>query len=166
MAGACTPTETFLCGSVKRTVQINLPDVLSHSSAVCITESEHADLTTSQCSQTSAAPPGSTYPMPPVTRHCQHQVKIKLIQSKNFEMCLTRTLALNTSDFPLKTCSHLMVQLLNAHQVTHRAEWSSHAHTVHRSCEDNFAYSSAYKSSTLWQMKLVYFNPFEHFFPF
>lgn len=48
-------------------------------------------------------------------------------------------------------------------QVTERAEWTSHAHTVRRNCEDHFAYSSAYKLSSHWQMKLLYFNPFEHF---
>lgn len=164
-----TPTETIPLRSVKNSIQINLPDVLSHSSGACITKSEDADLTTYQCNhnpKTSAAPPERTYLMPPVISHWQQQVKIKLIPSKNSEMCLTRTMALNTTDFPLKTCSRLMVQLLNAHQVTDKSEWTSHAHTAHRSCKDNFVYSSAYKSISHWQMKLVYFYPFDHFFQF
>lgn len=61
---------------------MNLTDVLSSSSGVCITEPEDADLTTSQCHQTSAAPPESTYLMPPVTRHCLPQLKTKPIQIK------------------------------------------------------------------------------------
>lgn len=88
-----TPTETIPLRSVKNSIQINLPDVLSHSSGACITKSEDADLTTSQCNhnpKTSAAPPESTYLMPPVISHWQQQVKIKLIPSKNSEMCLTK----------------------------------------------------------------------------
>lgn len=67
-----TPTETIPLRSVKNSIQINLPDVLSHSSGACITKSEDADLTTSQCNhnpKTSATPPESTYLMPPVISH-------------------------------------------------------------------------------------------------
>lgn len=58
--GVHTPTETFPFGPVKNIVQINLPDVLSYSSGVCIIVSEDADPTASQCHQTSDAPPVST----------------------------------------------------------------------------------------------------------